>query len=274
MFGTAPASIKAVALDPYSLGIVRLGAAALVLSLLLNRQGVLTPAQAAQWPRRTWVALAVLGVVFGLHWLAYFVSIAWASATIGAIGFTTFGVQLPLLGWMFGFGRPHLRTWAALAMALAGAMLCLPQWSFSASDAPGLVVAIVSGTFYAALPLLHQRFADLDDGLRTWGQFCFALPVFLALAQWAEWNWRASDVWLLVNLTLVITVAGHYLWVQAISDLPVQITAVLAYLQLPTSVFFAWLMLGEQVSPAVGVGAALVIGGNVLAVSAPAQKKR
>lgn len=274
VFGMAPASIRAVSMDPYSLGILRLVAAALLLGVILRLQGKLSFRSLAAWTLRSWGVLAVIGLMFGLHWLTYFLSIKWASAAIGAIGFTTYGVQLPLLGWAFGFGRPTWQMWLALAIALVGAAFCLPAWEYRAGYTPGLAIGILSGTFYAALPLLHQRYADLSLGLRVWGQFGFALPVFLCFWPLAEWQFQWDDLPWLLNMTLVITVVGHYFWVDAITDLPVQVTAVLAYLQLPISVFMTWLLIGERITLGMLVGAALVVAGNIIAVQAARTRER
>ena len=268
VFGAAPASIRAVSMDAYSLGILRLAAAGLMMGAILRFQGKLSASIVAQWSTRSWIVLGVVGLMFGLHWLTYFLSIKWASAATGAIGFTTYGVQLPLLGWALGFGRPTWQMWLALAIALTGAAFCLPRWEYQPSYTPGLVLGIFSGTFYAALPLLHQRFADLGHGLRVWGQFCFALPVFLLFWPLTEWQFTQADLPWLILLTLVITLVGHYFWIDAITDLPVQVTSVLAYLQLPVSVFMSWLLIGEQITGSMLIGAALVVAGNIVAVQA------
>lgn len=268
VFGMAPASIRAVSMDAYSLGILRLAAAALLMGAILRLQGKLSFQSMTVWSRRNWLVLAAMGLIFGLHWLTYFLSIKWASAATGAIGFTTYGVQLPLLGWAFGFGRPTWQMWLALAIALVGAAFCLPQWEYQPSYTPGLAIGILSGTFYAALPLLHQRFADIGHGVRVWGQFGFALPLFLCFWPLAEWHFEWADLPWLLNMLLVITVVGHYFWVDAITDLPVQVTAVLAYLQLPISVFMSWLLIGEQITSGMLIGAALVVVGNIIAVQA------
>ena len=264
VFGSAAPSVRAVSLDAYALGVVRLAAAAVVIGAVLVVRGELSPQAVSRWPWKTWRVFLSIGVMFGLHWLTYFLGIKWASASIGAIGFTTFGVQLPLMGWLFGFGRPTGMMWAAFLMGLVGAAMCLPDWNLRGDVMPGLALAVLSGTLYAALPLLHQRHSDLSHGLRTWAQFTFAIPVFLVVLPLARWEFQLRDVPWLIHLALVITLAGHYLWVQATTELPVQITAVLAYLVLPIAMFMAWLIVGEKITPPMIAGATLVVAGNVL----------
>ena len=191
-----------------------------------------------------------------------------ASASIGAISFSTTGVQLPLLGWLFGFGRPKATAMVGVALAMAGSWLCLPLEESGDRMLAGLLIGILSGTFYAALPMLHQRHAHLDNELRTWGMFLFALPVFLVMAPAAEWTMTARDAWLVFHLGVVVTLLGHYLWVQVSTDLPLQLTSVLGYLQLPAALVINY-FIGEEMTLAMAAGGACIVGGNLLALSGP-----
>src|SRR5262245_32276396 len=158
--------------------------------------------------RREWVAMAAMGVLFGLHWLTYFLSIKVGSASIGTLGFSTYGAQLPFLGWLFGFGRPRAAAVFGAVLALVGTWLCVPTGGWGGAAAIGLAIGVVSGGSYALLPLLHQRHAHMDHEIRTWAQFMFGLPVFGVLAPWSHWTFGWSDFWLVIHLGLVVTLIG------------------------------------------------------------------
>src|SRR5262249_27866290 len=143
---------------------------------------------------RAWPGLVAMGVFFGLHWLTYFIAIKLGSPSMSEFGFSTYGIQLPLLGWACGFGRPKRAAVIGIALAFIGTCLCLRGIDWHSAHAQSLAVGVVSGTLYAALPLLHQRFADVDVQLRTWAQFAFALMVFAPLAPWGTWSWTTKDI--------------------------------------------------------------------------------
>ncbi|MBL9164168.1 MAG: EamA family transporter [Planctomycetaceae bacterium] len=270
LFGSAPAAIRAVQIDSYALGIWRLSLSTIGMTVILAVQRGKGFSAIGGELRRHWKLLLAVGVCFGLHWLTYFQSIKLASASIGAIGFSTTGVQLPLLGWLFGFGRPRITAMLGVALAMAGSWLCLPvQEPGHDGQLVGLLIGILSGTCYAGLPMLHQRHAHLDNELRTWGMFLFALPVFLAAAPAAEWSMTARDAWLVFHLGVVVTLIGHYLWVQVSTDLPLQLTSVLGYLQLPASLLLNYVLIGEEMTLAMVAGGACIVGGNLLALSGP-----
>jgi drug/metabolite transporter (DMT)-like permease len=265
IFGTAPAAINVVALNSPALGIARLTLATLGMSTML---AVRTEARAtiAADLRRAWGGLALMGLFFGLHWLSYFIAIKWGSPSMSEVGFSTYGAQLPLLGWACGFGRPRAATLASVALALVGTWLCVSNLEWGSAHVGSLLIGAVSGTMYAALPLLHQRYADADSQLRTWAQFCFALPMFAALAPWAEWSFSGRDVLLVIHLGLVVTLVAHYLWVQATTVLPIQTTSVVAYFQLPASLAMNWLLIGVQMTPRMLAGSACIVAANLLTV--------
>jgi drug/metabolite transporter (DMT)-like permease len=266
LFGSVPACIKMMAMDSYALGVWRLSLAAVGMTAMLMWQGRSLQMIAAE-VRRDWKVLTAVGVCFGLHWLTYFQSIKLANASIGALAFSTCGVQLPMLGWLFGFGRPSVSAMIGVVLAMVGSAMCLPNDGGAGEGmALGLAIGIVSATLYAALPMLHKRHARLDHELRTWAQFVFALPVFLVTAPAADWTLTAHDFWLVLHLGLVVNLIGHYLWVQVSTNLPLPVTSALGYLQLPVSLAFNYVLLGELLTLNMLAGAALIIWGNVLAL--------
>lgn len=79
----------------------------------------------------------------------------------------------------------------------------------------------------------------------------------------------ARDAWLVFHLGVVVTLVGHYLWVQVSTDLPLQLTSVLGYLQLPASLLLNYLLIDEEMTLAMAAGGACIVGGNLLALSGP-----
>ena len=263
-FCCAPACVKAVDMNAYTLGIARLGMASFGVLVVLAWQGKISLQKFRHWSRDTWQAMLLVGLAFGMHWLLFFLSIKWANADIGAIGFSTYGIHLLLLGWLLGRGRVTGIDLLGIALALAGTLLLVSEFSVSNQQTLGLVVGILSGLAAAALPLLHQHFAKVDNDLRTWGQFTFALPVFLIFFSKTEWRVAPGDWLLVLYLGFGIALVGHGLWIQATTVLSTTTTSILSYLYLPGSLVVNFLALGQGMTGWMLLGTACVLVANAL----------
>ena len=266
VFSSAPVCVRLVTLNTTTQGIVRLGLASLGMSIFLLAKRRLTLAEFKSWDRRTWVTLSVVGLFFGLHWLLFFSSIKLASAAIGAIGFSTYGLHLLLLGWLFGYSRVGAIDLLGLALACTGTYLLVPEFSLQNDHTLGLIVGILSGLAAAVLPLIHQRHAAINVHIRTWGQFTFALPMFFLLWPYTEWTIIPSEIPLILWLGLGIALMGHWMWVHVSTVLSTTTVSILSYLILPTSLMFSYLVLGdsERLSGRMLVGTGLVLIANAL----------
>ncbi len=264
IFSSAPACVKAVSLNTTTQGIVRLGLASLGMTIFLLARGKLTLAEFKSWDRRTWRTLLLVGFAFGMHWLLFFSSIKLANAAIGAIGFSTYGLHLLLLGWLLGFGKVSRLDTVGLLLACVGTYLLIPEFSFENHHTVGLIVGILSGLAAAVLPLIHQQNAQIDVNIRTWGQFTFALPMFFLLWPYTDWTIIPSEIPLILWLGLGIALLGHGMWVHVTTELSTTSVSILSYLYLPTSLIFGYLALGdsEKLSGRMLVGTVLVLIAN------------
>lgn len=273
LFASVPACVRGMTMDSYSIGIWRLSMAVVGMTLLMRvRHGVSLAALVAA-VRRDWLVLAAVGVCFGAHWLTYFQSIRIAGASTATLALSTGGVQMPLLGWLVGSGRPRAAAMVGVLLAMVGSVLCLPDARHGEHEAElfGFVIGVVSATLYAFVPILHQRHARLDNELRAWAQFAFALPVFLVAAPAAEWALTPKDLWLILYLGLAVGLVGHYWWAQLSAALPLSTTSALGYLQLPMTLAMNVLLIGETMTRPMLIGAGLILAGNILALRSERQ---
>jgi drug/metabolite transporter (DMT)-like permease len=266
IFSSAPACVRAVSLNTTTQGIVRLGLASLGMTIFLLWRRKLTWAAMKSWDRRTWRALLLAGVSFGIHWLLFFSSIKLANAAIGAIGFSTYGLHLLLLGWFFGLSKVTKVDLLGLALACIGTYFLIPEFSFQNDYTVGLIVGIASGLAAAVLPLIHQQNSKIDVHIRAWGQFTFALPLFFFLWPYTDWKIVQSEIPLILWLGLGIALVGHAMWVHVTTVLSTTTVSILSYLYLPTSLLFGYLMLGEneRLTGRMFIGTALVLVANAV----------
>ncbi len=255
---SVPVLVKSTSANEVTIGFARLAIAVLVFTPFIVARGQL---RRLSW--RDWGILSVIGFVFGVHWLCYFYSVKLATASIGAMAVSTYGVQYLLLAWIIRRERLMLIECAGVGLCFLGCVVVAPEISLSNEMTRGLLFGVFSAFLYAILPFLHQRARHLGTGVRSWGQFSFALLFFLPLLPVANWQLAQADFYILLILGLLCTVFAHGLWVKTSTELPPLFTSMIYYLYVPISMLQSVLILGEALTAAKLFGAAMILAGSV-----------
>ncbi len=269
LFGCIPVVIRYVSANPYTIGIVRLVIATAGIALVMRDRHALRAL-----PRADLARLAVIGSSFFAHWLAYFLAIKTSSASIGTIGLSTYGIHRLILGALFGGSKFSAIDLLAVALAVAGAVVTVPELSLKNDATLGMLLGVVSAIFYATLPILHQRWAHMSSSVRAFGQFGVALVLFLLFLPKAQWNLRPIDWAGLAFLGLGSTLVGHGLWVRVTTRFRPATTSILYYASVPIALALSVLVLGEPLTPRIALGAALIIGGSLVGLVAQARRAK
>jgi drug/metabolite transporter (DMT)-like permease len=259
LFGCIPVVVKMVSANPYTIGIFRLAFATLVLGVFMAVRGELRRVTRGNLAR-----LAVIGFLFFGHWLTLFFAVKISSASIGAIGLSTYGVDLLILGILFGGERPRRAVIVAVFLAAAGAVLVVPKFDLRNDTAVGMLLACASAAMYASLPLLHQRWSHIPTGIRTLGQFGFALLFFSLFAARTNWDLTPRDWAGLLFLAIGVTLIAHSLWVGVTTRLTPSSTSILYYGNIPVAIALGVLILHEPLTVRTISGASLIITGGML----------
>ena len=254
LFACIPVVIKTISANPYTIGIFRLALATTVLAAFMAARGELRRVR-----REDLIRLAAIGFLFFGHWLTLFFAVKVSSASIGAIGLSTYGVDLLLLGMVFAGDRPRPIVIVAILLAAAGAVLVVPTFDISNATALGMLLACASALMYASLPLLHQRWAHIPTGIRTLGQFGFALLFFSLFTPKTNWSLTTRDWAGLLFLAIGVTLTAHSLWVRVTTRLTPSATSLLYYANIPIAIGLSVLILGEPLTVRTIGGATLIM---------------
>jgi drug/metabolite transporter (DMT)-like permease len=252
-----PVLVKSTVANEYTVGIVRLSIAVLAFTPLVLLRGQLLTLSTKQW-----LQLLLIGLVFGLHWLSYFISIKLATAAIAALTIITFSGQYLVLACLFNGERVTAVEWLAIVTCFVGCVIVAPEFTLKNSTAMGIAIGLFSALLYAALPLLHQRARTMGTLERTWGQFFFAAVVFLPFWGQANWHLAPPDLYKLLVLGLLCTVVSHGLWVKTSTELPAIYSSMIYYLYLPGALAGSVIFLGEAVTARKLFGCILVLGAS------------
>lgn len=278
---TLPLAVLAVALVAVSFGsiFVRLAAApalAIALWRMTLASAVVLPAALAGGATRSdlrpgraaWLA-AGAGALLALHFAAWITSLEYTSVAISVLLVTTAPLWVALLGWGVTGERPGRRTFAAIGLALAGAVLIASGGGGERGAALGYLLALLGAVAMAGY-LLLAREAQRVLPYRPYVAIAFgtaAAVLWIAVvATGTPWRGFSAATWAsLAALALVSQVIGHggYNW--SLRHLQPAFVSVTLTGEPILATLLAWWLLGEPVTLRILLGGVLVLAGIVLA---------
>ncbi len=261
LMALVPVTIKLIQVSPWMVGFVRLLIAVVGLYLFAK-----ACKQSVWSQKQNWLPITLIGLTFAIHWLTYFYSIQFSTASIAAIGVSTYGAHLLLLGWWFHGQRPSLFEFLCVSLAFVGVFFVVPEFSLKNEMTLGLVLGVLSGLLYACLPILHQKYKHINNQRRAFGQFFIAMWVFaisLPFLPVKAFELNNDAVIGLVILGIFSTLIGHSLWVKVTTELNHVVSSVVYYLYVPITLLLSFFVLDEPLTSNKLIGASLIIVANV-----------
>jgi len=253
--------IAAKDFGPFALVEVRLALGSLVLLpfLLRNR---------AQFPLKLWPKIALIGAI---NSAAPFLLFAWgaerAPAGIGAIANAMTVLFTALVGFLF-FGEKIGRTRAlALLVGFAGVVV-LASGKTQGANIGGAVAAGATASFLygIGINLVRRHLTGLPPAAvasATLGTSAL-LTLPFALAQWPTQPIPVVS-WLSVGMLGVLcTGAAFVLYYRLIARIGASRASTVTYLIPVFGVAWAWLLLGEPLTPTMAISGALILGSVAL----------
>jgi DME family drug/metabolite transporter len=277
--GVAVRLLQDASLSPPAIAFWRVVCACAVLAPLLGLRGMRELAAAARRPRR----LLAVGVGSLGFQLLYFVAVRDVGVAVATL--VTLGLA-PVAVILYEAARdrraPGPRTLAVLACALTGLALVASASGTDVGTAPrpllGLAEATASALVYAGTTILSEPLSQrLGPFLITAGTSVIAvvllLPAVLLLGPAVPLSPQILGG--LIWLGVVTTVIAYGLFYAGLRTTPGSVAMVLTLLEPATAVVLAAVILGEPVTPAGGLGAALLLlAVAVLYLAAPRRELR
>jgi len=257
LFSFVPIIVKIVSVNVYTIGIIRLFIATIISFLIIQKRGDLLLFY------KYWKILAVTGFFFFLHWIFFFTSIKISSPTVASIGLSTYGVQLIVFGWIFYKNKFYLSDLIAVIIAIIGNIIIVTNYNFNDIRSFGLMLGILSGFFFACIPLINQKYHQIPLLLKSFGQFLFALLFYSFFFSKTRWNLYATDWIGLMILSIFCTFIAHTLWIKVITKLSITTTSLIHYLDLPITMILSFFIIHETIDIVKIYGATLVIIANI-----------
>ncbi|OEK06971.1 DMT family transporter [Roseivirga misakiensis] len=264
LFGITPVFIKEVSANAFTIGIVRLIIGSVFLFSLVRVRKL------KKLSKKDWKGLFYIGLLFGAHWMTYFISVKLSTPSMAILSVSSFGLHMIYLNWIINGQKPLLKDLLAVLVALVGIFLIVPEFNLGNDLTAGILVGLSSAFFFAVLPFVQRRHQHIDSLTRAFGQYAFAMIVFVVMISESNWDLTNQDWLFLGILGIVCTVGAHTLWLRASTMLAPAKISLIFYLGTPVAMITSYLFLDEEMSASNLIGAGLIISANVFS----ALKKR
>ena len=215
-----------------------------------------------------WPAL-LAGLFFACDLGTWHVSIAWTSVANSTLEANFAPVFVTLGAWLLWRQKPTGPFLLALLITLAGAVLLIgPNFRAGGDSFAGDMLGTLTAVFYAGYMLsLKRATAQLSTArimaVSTTATALLLLPVALASEHFLPQGAYGWSV--LAGMALIAQAGGQSLIAFAFARLPAAMSSLSLVLQPVLAAVFAWMLLGESMTPVQIAGGVIVLAGILLA---------
>ena len=216
-------------------------------------------------PRPQLLRIAISGACIGFNWVLIFEAFRISSVAVSTVVYYIAPALVVLLAPLVLHERFSGLRLVCVLISFAGLGLIVGL-DGGASHA-GILLALGAACLYASVIMLNTTFAEVDYRIRTVIQIGAAgivtLPYALSTGAFAAIELTPHTIVFLLVLGIVYTGIAYACYFSAFSGLGAQEVSVLSYIDPVIAVICSALVLGEPLTPATLLGAALIIGSSI-----------
>lgn len=261
IFAFVPLAIKFTGASAVTICLFRLFVTVFFLSIFWRKKiefKFLNPFAKESW--KLWL----IGLIFFVHWVTYVNAVKIGGASIGVLGLSTYGVQLIIGSRIFLNHRITRKEIFYLMISMIGVLLVVPSWDFKNNITFGLILALLSATCFALLPIAHRKSQRFNEETRIFAQFLGAMIGFAFFINTTHWDLNHNDWLTLIYLAIFGTLIAHSLWASLSSKLSASSVGLAYYAIAPISMTLSHFLLDESLSKKQILGSIIVIFAAIL----------
>ena len=262
IFGTNGLLVARISLAASQIVLLRtlLGGAALTALVLLHGGFDRAAVRAELLP------LLLGGAALGANWVALFEAYRLLNVSLATLIYYVGPMLILLLSPLLFREKLSGVKIAALCLVAVGLVCISGSIAFGGMRLSGLLTAVVSALFYAALIAFNKRISR-TSGLQTAAielDAAFAVVLLYMLLTSGLPHPQRGDLPYIAMIDLVNTGLAYFLYFSGLKKLPAQSVALLSYVDPVSALLFSALLLNEALTPLQLSGAVLILGGAML----------
>ncbi|MGD9863239.1 MAG: DMT family transporter [Pseudodonghicola sp.] len=244
---------------------LRSALAALVVLIWIRARGISLsmPPAALAWG-------VISGLIFGFEFLALYLALDLTTVARASVIFYSMPVWLGLAAhlWLPGERLSRARG-LGMGLAMAGVALAMADRSTAGASLAGDLLALLASLGWAAVVLLLRMtpLTRVASPVQLLFQVAVSAPLLLVLAPLFDTLPRAPQPLHYAGLAfqaVCVVSLGYLIWFHLMTLYRTASVASFSFLSPVFAVLLGWLILGEQIGPAVWAALALVAAGLVL----------
>lgn len=206
------------------------------------------------------------GILLGIHWWSFFLSIQLSSVAVGLITFSSFPLFVTFLEPVFLKEKILIKDLLSAAFVFTGVVLVVPDYDFSNHMTKGAFWGVISGLTFALLSIANKANTKKSQPVTiAFYQNLFAalfliFPIIISDLQPPS----SKQIFLLIILGVFCTGLAHTLFIKSLVFIKAQTAAVITGLEPVYGIILACLILGETPSIKTVSGGLVIIGTTVI----------
>ncbi len=158
----------------------------------------------------------------------------------------------------------RITRWKVLAVALGLLGVGLVVRPDAAGLNPGQAVALAAAIGFAVSVTLTKRLTRTDGALTIIFWMLLVQAILGVLPALAVWRWPSATGWGWILVVAFCGTFSHYCMARALRHAEATVVVPMDYLRVPLTALAGWLVYAERMDLLTMLGAALILGGNLL----------
>lgn len=220
--------------------------------------------------------LIISGLVMGLHWWTYFLSIQLSSVGVGILALFTYPIISVFLEPFFFKTKTAIKQVIGGLGIIGGIYFLIPEFSLTNNVTLGVVIGVASAFFFSLRNILTRKYLSEVPALTTMGYHILSAFVLLSIPLIANTDTflvpSKSEAGLILLLASFFTIGSHALVVYSLKHYSVSTIGILGGLQVLYGSLLAFIIFTEIPNVNFYMGAVIILGVSIFE-TLPLKKK-
>lgn len=197
----------------------------------------------------------------GAHWITYFYSLKLSNVAIGMLSLFTFPIITAILEPLFVKVKFDPMYIVLGFMVLLGIYILAPEFSLESDQLKGVLLGLISATFYAVRTLLlKQHVSNYNGTMLMFYQVLILTIVLVPALFFMDTSGMATQYPYVLLLALLTTAIGHTMFVSSLKYFKVSTASIIGSMQPIFGIIIAYFFLKEIPTWNTLLGGLLIIG--------------